>query len=95
MTGFKSKPGPYVLKTAVYSGSGTLPMRVTFAAASEGATAVLTILTASSGTSNNVIGTNILKAATQTLTAGAGGTFTFSLPNLRVSVLEVKSSVDR
>jgi alpha-N-arabinofuranosidase len=56
---------------------------------------MLTILTASSGTSNNVIGTNILKATTQTLTAGPGGTFTFSLPNLSVSVLEVKSSADR
>ena len=70
-------------------------MRVTFAAASDGATAVLTILTAPSGSSNNVIGTKILKATTQTLTAGPGGTFTFSLPNLSVSVLEVKSSADR
>jgi alpha-N-arabinofuranosidase len=92
VAGLNSKIGSYVLKTAVYNGSGALPMSVTFAAVGEGATAVLTILTAPSGTSNNMIGSNILKTSTQTLTAGTGGIFTFSLPNLSVSVLEVKSS---
>lgn len=67
-------------------------MIVTFVAVSEGATAVLTLLTAPSGSSNNVIGSNVLKTTTQTLIAGAGGTFTFSLPNLSVSILEVNSS---
>jgi alpha-L-arabinofuranosidase len=76
----------------VYNGSSALPMTVTFAAVDERAAAVLTILTAPPGTSNNAIGSNILKTTTQTLTAGTGGTFTFSLPNLSVSVLEVKSS---
>jgi alpha-L-arabinofuranosidase len=92
VAGFNSNTGSYLLKTAVYNGDGDLPMTVTFAAVSEGATAVLTMLTAPSGTSNNDIGTSVLKTTTQTLTAGTGGTFTFSLPNLSVSVLEVKSS---
>lgn len=92
MAGFNSNTGSYILKTAVYNGSGALPMTIAFAGASQGATAVLTYLTAPAGTSSSGIGSNIVNTTTQTLTAGSGGTFTFSLPNLSVSVLEVKSS---
>jgi alpha-L-arabinofuranosidase len=92
VAGFNSKTGSYVLKTAVYNGSVALPMTVTFEAVREGATAVLTVMSAPSGTSNNAIGSNVVKTTTQILTAETGGAFTFSLPNLSVSVLEVKNS---
>ena len=92
VAGLNTNTGSYILKTAVYNGSGTLPMMVTFAAISEGALAVLTVLTAPSGTSSNSLGSNVLKTSTQNLTAGTGGLFTFSLPNFSVSMLEVKAS---
>jgi len=92
VAGLNTNTGSYILKTAVYNGSDALPMMVTFAAISEGTIADLTVLTAPSGTSSNGLGSNVLKTTTQTLTAGTGGIFTFSLPNLSISILEVKAS---
>jgi len=66
-------------------------MTVTFAGVKAGSAATLTVLTAPSADSNNDIKKSVVKTDTRTLTAGENGVFSYSLPDLSVSVLEVKA----
>lgn len=77
----------YYVKAAVYNSTADVPFNVTFEGVSGGASATLTVLTAPDGYSYNNIGTEVVATTTSTLTAGADGAFSFSLPNLSVAVL--------
>ncbi|KAK0709344.1 putative vacuolar segregation protein, partial [Lasiosphaeria miniovina] len=96
VAGLNAATGSRVVKTAVYGSpsEAAVSMTVAFAgdAVAAGAAATLTVLTAPGGeNSSNAVGSiAAVKTETTTLTAGAGGVFTYSLPDLSVSVLEVK-----
>lgn len=86
--------GSRILKTAVYNSTGDVPVTISFDGVSAGATANLTILTAPDATSYNDVGSDIVQTNTTIITASASGVFSFSLPNLSISVLEVSGSVE-
>lgn len=92
VAGINSDTGSRILKAAVYDGSASVPMTVAFAGVAEGATATLTVLRAPTDDSNNEIGAVVVTTDVQMLRAGAGGVFTYTLPNMSVSLLEVKES---
>jgi alpha-N-arabinofuranosidase len=99
----ENRDGALVWKGATYNitngtSASSAPVSVTFEGVEEGTTATLTVLTNSVGdpyayndpqTGVNIVGTN-----STTLTAGAGGAFKFSLPNLSVAVLDTGVAVD-
>ncbi|GAB1319356.1 Alpha-L-arabinofuranosidase A [Madurella fahalii] len=90
--GLNSNTGSRILKAAVYDSRAAVPMTVTFAGVQQGSTATLTVLTAPNDNSSNDIGKNVVRTNVQTLTAGSNGVFTYTLPDMSVSVLEVKAS---
>lgn len=93
VAGLNSDTGSRILKAAVYDGSANVPMTVAFAGVAEGATATLTVLSAPSDDSNNEVGgAPVVTTDVQTLRAGAGGVFTYTLNDMSVSLLEVKDS---
>jgi alpha-N-arabinofuranosidase len=65
-------------------------MSVAFEGVSEGAQGTLTVLTAPDAFSYSDVGSDVVKSTTTDVTAGSGGVFEFELPDLSVSVLEVK-----
>ena len=67
-------------------------MKVAFAGVKSGATAALTVLSAPDGNSANAAGNTVVKTDIKMLTADADGNFVYTLPDLSVSVLEVKGS---
>lgn len=87
VAGVDSTTGTYYVKAAVYNATEDVDFTVVFAGLRSGATATLTVLTAPGGYSHNEIGTEVVTTAVTTLTAGGGGTFSFSLPDLSVAVL--------
>lgn len=87
VAGRNNNTGSYILKAAVYNSTGDVPMTVNFPS---GSSANLTILTAPDGNSYNDIGSDIVSTNTTTIT-GNDGTFSFSLPNLSIAVLETIS----
>lgn len=89
--GLNKDTGSRILKAAVYDSKAVVPMAVTFAGVKAGTTAILTVITAPSADSNNDIKRSVVKSDTRTLTAGDNGLFGYSLPDLSVSVLEVKA----
>lgn len=89
VAGTGSDTGAPVLKTAIYNSTGDVPVSVSFDGVAAGATANLTILTAPNGNSYNDIGTDVVDKSSTIITASAAGVFSFSLPNLSVSVLVV------
>ena len=93
VAGLNTDTGSRILKAAVYDAGADVPMTVTFAGVSEGTAATLTVLSAPSDDSSNELGVApVVMTDTETLRAGAGGTFTYTLPNMSVSLLEVKDS---
>ena len=84
--------GSVVLKAAVYDSPETVPMKVAFAGVKPGATATLKVLTAPDGNSASTAGNDVVKTSTTTLIADGDGAFSYSLPDLSVSVLEVKGT---
>lgn len=82
--------GERILKTAVYNSSDEVAVGVAFEGVGQGATASLTVLTAPDPYSYNSVGSDVVSSSNTTITAGAGGVFSFSLPNLSVSVLVVE-----
>ena len=87
-----NETGSYILKTAIYNSTDSVPVSVSFDGISAGATANLAVLTAPDAYSYNNIGSDVVQSNTSTLTASAGGVFSFSLPALSVSVLEVSGN---
>ena len=73
----------------MYNSTGPVPVSVSFDGVVEGTRATLTILTAPSETSYSDIGEDVVSKTVTRLTAAANGAFSFELPNLSVSVLEV------
>ncbi|KAK3329952.1 alpha-L-arabinofuranosidase A [Apodospora peruviana] len=91
--GINSKTGSRILKAAVYESRAAVPVTVTFTGVTAGTTATLKILTAPNENSNNAVGAaSVVQTVAQTLTAAADGSFTYSLPDMSVSVLEVKAA---
>ncbi|KAF1347105.1 glycoside hydrolase superfamily [Delphinella strobiligena] len=84
--------GSHILKTAVYNTTGDVPVTVSFNGVSAGFTAKLTVLTAPDAYSYNDIGIDVVNTTSTTITASSAGVFTFTLPDLSVSVLEVGGS---
>ncbi|KAF2190292.1 glycoside hydrolase family 51 protein [Zopfia rhizophila CBS 207.26] len=92
VTGLNKNTGSRILKAAIYDSRAAVPMAVTFVGVNAGATATLTVLTAPNDNSNNAVGSVVVKTDTRILSAGSNGEFTYSLPDMSVSVLEVKAS---
>lgn len=83
-----SGTGKYTFKTAIYNSTAAVPFNITFAGVKQGAKATLTVLTGTSALASNTIGgTETVKKAVSTLTAGSGGAFGFELGELSVAVL--------
>lgn len=67
-------------------------MTVSFDGVVEGTSATLTMLTAPTAESYNSVGSDVVQTDVSTVTAGAGGAFTLSLPNLSISILEISGN---
>lgn len=90
VAGINEESGSHMLKTAIYNSTGDYPMTVSFDGIPAGASATLTVLTATSAAAMNTLSQpNVVQTKTTTLKADSKGVFSFSLPNLSVSVLEV------
>ena len=82
-----SGPGKYTFKTAVYNSTAPVPYNIQFEGLRQGAKATLTVLTAPSGLSSNVLGgPNVVSTDVRELFAGAQG-FNFELENYSIAVL--------
>jgi alpha-N-arabinofuranosidase len=92
VAGLNSATGSRIFKAAVYDSKAAIPMTITFAGVKAGQTATLTVLTAPNENSNNAVGSTVVKTEKRTLEAGSGGEFTYSLPDLSVSILEVEAA---
>ena len=77
-----------MFKVAIYNATAPVPFNITFEGLRERDRATLTVLTAPSGLSSNVLGGPdvVMKNVTQ-LNAGKGGAFTFELENYSIAVL--------
>jgi alpha-N-arabinofuranosidase len=88
-------PSKYVFKTAIYNSTENVGFNVTFEGITAGTRGNLTVLSAPSGLSSNVLsaedGTGVSVYVTekrmQELTAAEGGVFGFELANYEVAVL--------
>jgi alpha-N-arabinofuranosidase len=88
-------PLKYVFKTAIYNSTENVGFNVTFEGIAAGVKGNLTVLSAPSGLSSNVLnaedGTGVSVTVTekrvQELTASEGGVFGFELANYEVGVL--------
>lgn len=89
VAGMSNVTGSRILKTAVYNSTGDVPMSVSFDGVTAYAKANLTVLTAATGASYSDIGTDVVNRTSTIITASGDGTFTFSLPDLSVSILEI------
>ena len=87
-----SASGGRLFKAAVYNSTGNVDMNIKFDGIAGGTSATLTTLTAPSGFSMDAVdGPNVVKTSTFHFTANSAGTFHFTLPNLSVAVLEIKT----
>ena len=79
----------YAMKAAVYNATEDVPMTITFPEVGAGTKATLTVLTADSPDAYNGLGTpNVVQTTTTEVTSSGAGSFSFSLPNLSIAVLE-------
>ena len=76
----------------MYDSPETVPIKVAFAGVKAGATATLTVLTAPDGNAANAAGNTAVRTDAKIITADEDGAFVYSLPDLSVSVLEVKGT---
>ncbi|USW55231.1 Putative alpha-L-arabinofuranosidase, glycoside hydrolase superfamily [Septoria linicola] len=90
-----ARNGAFVWKGAVYNttaNGSSVPVSVHFEGVTAGTLANLTVLTNSVGDpyayNDPHTGVNIVNTTTSIITAGAGGVFSFSLPELSVAVLD-------
>jgi alpha-N-arabinofuranosidase len=91
-----SDKGTGIFKAAVYNTTEDVPVSLRFEGSPKGATATLTVLTGPEnpyGYNDPFTHVNVVKETTSIVTAGADGTFQFSLPQLSVAVLETNASV--
>lgn len=80
--------GSHIAKFAVYNSTGSVPFTLSFEGVGAGATGNLTYLTAPMNASNPIAG-NVVQETVSTVTASANGTFSFTLPEYSVAVLEI------
>ena len=96
MAGKNEATNSYILKAAVFdrqnpTNSANVPFTVIFEGVEAGASATLTVLTATSPEAMNMPGgEQVIKRDVSTLTAGKDGEFSFGLPGLSVALLEAK-----
>jgi alpha-N-arabinofuranosidase len=91
-----SAQGTGIFKAAVYNTTADVPISLKFEGYSKGATATLTVLTGPAdpyGYNDPFTHVNVVKETTSAVTAGADGSFQFSLPQLSVAVLETDGAV--
>ncbi|KAL2019360.1 hypothetical protein VTK56DRAFT_9740 [Thermocarpiscus australiensis] len=93
VTGKNEDKGTFVFKGAVYNSTGgaDVPVSLTFEGVKPGTKAELTILTGPEdpyGFNDPFTRVNVVRTTSEKITAGKGGSFEFSLPNLSVAVLE-------
>ncbi|KAF2003377.1 glycoside hydrolase family 51 protein [Amniculicola lignicola CBS 123094] len=91
VAGYSNETGSYLLKTAVYNSTEPVSMSVMFEGVGEGAEGTLTVLTASGVTAYNNVGVDVVRKGVVDVVAGSEGLFVFELPDLSVSVLEIKA----
>ena len=90
--------GTTVFKAAVYNTTAPVPVSLQLEGYKKGATATLTVLTGPEnpyGYNDPWTQANVVKETTTTLKAGDNGTFSFSLPQLSVAVLETSGKGKR
>lgn len=91
-----SATGTGIFKAAVYNSTEDVPVSLRFQGSRQGATATLTVLTGPAnpyGYNDPFTHVDVVQETTSTLTAGADGSFQFSLPQLSIAVLETDASV--
>ncbi|KAI0421854.1 alpha-N-arabinofuranosidase A [Xylaria grammica] len=95
VAGKNDKTQGHVFKAAVYNSTdgADVPVKLAFDDVSAGTTAELTVLTGPEdpyGVNDPFTGVNIVKTTKTTVKSDKNGTFSFSLPNLSVAVLDTK-----
>ncbi|KAI0529778.1 alpha-N-arabinofuranosidase A [Xylaria digitata] len=95
VAGKNEKSQGHVFKAAVYNSTNgaDVPVKLAFDGVAAGTTAELTVLTGPEdpyGTNDPFTGVNIVKTTKTTVKSDKNGTFSFSLPNLSVAVLDTK-----
>jgi alpha-N-arabinofuranosidase len=97
VTGKNEDKGTYIFKGAVYNSTdgADVPVSLTFEGVKPGTKAELTLLTGPAdpyGYNDPFTGVNVVNTTREKITAGKGGSFEFSMPNLSVAVLETVPS---
>ncbi|KAI1746770.1 alpha-N-arabinofuranosidase A [Xylaria castorea] len=95
VAGKNEKTDAYVFKAAVYNSTdgADVPVRLTFDSVVADTAAELMVLTGPEdpyGVNDPFTGVNIVKTTKTTIRSDSSGTFSFSLPNLSVAVLDTK-----
>ncbi|KAI0876971.1 alpha-N-arabinofuranosidase A [Hypoxylon argillaceum] len=95
VAGLNNKTQAHVFKAAVYNSTNgaDFPVSLTFDGVAAGTTAELTVLTGPEdpyGVNDPFSSVNVVKTTKTTVTSNKNGTFSFSLPNLSIAVLETK-----
>ncbi|KAK5652000.1 hypothetical protein OQA88_10903 [Cercophora sp. LCS_1] len=92
----ESEKGTSLFKAAVYNSTEPVSVSVKFEGQEKkGAKATLTVLTGPKdpyGFNNPATGENVVKEKKETVSAGEGGVYEFTLPQLSVAVLETEKS---
>ena len=89
-----SDKGTTIFKAAVYNTTAAVPVSLQLECYKKGAKATLTVLTGPQdpyGYNDPWTQANVVKESTTTLKADENGTFSFSLPQLSVAVLETSA----
>ncbi|KAI0466197.1 alpha-N-arabinofuranosidase A [Xylaria cf. heliscus] len=97
VAGKNEKTGAHVFKAAVYNSTdgADVPVRLTFDGVASETTAELTVLTGPEdpyGVNDPFTGINVVKTTKTAVKSDNNGTFSFSLPNLSVAVLDTKGN---
>ena len=98
MAGRSDKTRSHIFKAAVYNSTADVPVSVTFEGVKAGTAAQLTVLTGPAdpyGYNDPWTRVNVVKTAKRSVTAGANGAFSFTLPPLSVAVLDTASGQSR
>lgn len=95
VAGRNEKTQGHVFKAAVYNSTdgADVPVRLTFDGVAAGTAAELTVLTGPEdpyGINDPFTGDNIVQTTQTTVQSDENGTFSFSLPNLSVAVLDTQ-----
>ena len=91
----KSDKGTTIVKAAVYNTTAPVPVSLQLEGYDKGDKATLTVLTGPEdpyGYNDPWKQNNVVKETTTTLKAGEEGTFSFTLPQLSIAVLETERS---